>query len=251
MNVPPLLADWLQGLGPLFLVILWVIKQVLTAGGDERADKAARADDAEPEDGAVDPEGRPIEARVAPGGEAAPQQRAEVEEFLRRIGQLNDDQPAGDRRGRPLDPFEEPPRRRAAPATPQPAAAEIELLVEDEEPIEPTAEPPSREPASPLSEKRLAPSQLAEQAAHLGERIAQADEKFEARLHSKFDHRLGKLRDANPDGGGEPSAAETTDPGAKPASSAARVADMLAQPGGFRDAIVLSEILRRPSDDRW
>jgi hypothetical protein len=84
---------------------------------------------------------------------------------------------------------------------------------------------------------------LAAQASKLGQRIAAEDQQFDTQIKAKFDHSVGTLGD------GESSAtAEQTPPTAD--SPAAQLASMLANPGGIRQAVLVNEILRRPSD-RW
>lgn len=90
---------------------------------------------------------------------------------------------------------------------------------------------------------RLKESQLAEQAARLGYDLSQTDERLEARLEAKFKHRLGKLdrgEDATP-------AAPAVDEGVL---GAEKIAAMLVNPEGIRNAVVLNEILSRPVD-KW
>lgn len=88
----------------------------------------------------------------------------------------------------------------------------------------------------------LEESQLAENAAQLGEQLSQTDERVAERLHRKFDHKLGKLehREDRPD-----ESANVVLP-----STAESLAAMLANPEGLRNAILVNEILNRPAD-RW
>jgi hypothetical protein len=84
---------------------------------------------------------------------------------------------------------------------------------------------------------------LAAQASKLGQRIAAEDQQFDTQIKAKFDHAVGTL------GGGESSeTAEQSSPTAN--TPAAQLASMLANPGGIRQAVLVNEILRRPSD-RW
>ena len=87
---------------------------------------------------------------------------------------------------------------------------------------------------------------VAEQAAQLGQRIVREDEQFDVQLNAKFDHDVGSLA----------SKIRVTDtPSQSPdhtdtSSPAGQLAAMLANPDGVRQAIILNEILRRPSE-RW
>src|SRR5262249_15365276 len=84
---------------------------------------------------------------------------------------------------------------------------------------------------------------LAEKASQLGRRIAAEDQQFDTQLKSKFDHSVGTLTETS-----------TSDP-ANQASAlvdtpAAQLARLLANPTGIQQAVLVNEILRRPSE-RW
>lgn len=259
------LAAWFEGLAPLLLVAVWVVRQVLAAIQEQKEQEAAKRAAPEPNElppkqvvpqqggrnrdaqqaDAWDDRGRePQEARQgAPQGDL----RSEVDEFLKRIAQASDEAAgkqearntapaeAIERRRRSLDPFEEPPRRVARKPKRRPVREpepEIELLIDE------PAQQESKPKRSQRELRHLPESQLAEQAAHLGSRISQADDRVEARLHEKFDHRLGKLRQE------EESAAPVLE--VTNETGAQRIKALLARPGGVREAIILSEILRRP-----
>ena len=80
--------------------------------------------------------------------------------------------------------------------------------------------------------------------ADLGSRVKQADAQFDVQLHQKFDHELSRF--------GDKSAAATSPPTApvETKSPAAQIAALLASADGVRQAVVLNEILNRPTD-RW
>lgn len=257
MFFPALPLAWIEGVGPLLVVVFWVIQAIYRAineqkeieqAKEDQAAKEARAAGGLPPRQVVDgPEGPPPE-----GGDL----RSEIDEFLKKVSEEFDPPPVKEAkaapdptpmavepqrpRRKPIDPFEEPPRRRR-----QKPSVVIRTPEPDPEPeIELTIEPPRPEAAEVKSRRELRhlpESQLAEQAAHLGERIAGADDRVEARLHEKFDHRLGKLRSAQAD---QPAAPEPEER----LTGAQRIKALLARPGGVREAVVLSEILRRPSD---
>ena len=84
---------------------------------------------------------------------------------------------------------------------------------------------------------------VAEQTARLGQRIKAEDQQFEGQLRAKFDHAVGTLADSV-----NPVALEAPPPPAD--TPARRIAEMLASPDGVRQAVLLNEIMRRPSD-RW
>jgi hypothetical protein len=83
---------------------------------------------------------------------------------------------------------------------------------------------------------------IAEQSAALGQRIIADDAQFDVQLKAKFDHTVGTLT------GSTVPAADLVPVAAD--SPAAQIARMLARPEGVRQAMVLNEILNRPSD-RW
>jgi hypothetical protein len=84
---------------------------------------------------------------------------------------------------------------------------------------------------------------LAAQASQLGQRIVAEDQQFDTQIKAKFDHAVGTL------GGSDIAAAGAPDPPLVD-TPAAQLAAMLASPGGVRQAVLVNEILRRPSE-RW
>ncbi|QDV72377.1 hypothetical protein [Botrimarina mediterranea] len=246
-------AGFLDAIGPLLVVAFWVIRQVLVGLKEQRELDKARGEAEEkgqpwPPDEAqrVDEPILEIADEPAPKPAAKPVQadlRSEVEEFLRRAAQGDAAPPQPPAKKPPLDPFEEPPRRqrRQSPPPqqdlPKPVTRRSQSPTRAASNLDVQAESPQPARRGPL--RHLPESQLAENAAHLGENISTADDRVEARLHEKFDHRLGTLM--NRPGGAEAKVAE-------PASAAARIRKALVTPGGARDAVILSEILRSPAD---
>lgn len=248
-----------DALGPLLLVVIWIIRQVYTAIQDQKEAEAAKQANAQREAALAGAGDNPVPGRPGQAqAKAAPDNvRSEVDEFLRQIGQARNQPAAGPRekpdgpprRRGPIDPFEEPPRRRpqprpAARVQRPPAEPEIELLVGVDEP--PPQREPTKKPTAPPTTKRkelrrLPESQLAEQSATLGQRIAASDDRLEERLHQKFDHSLGKLS-------ADKAGVADNKPVEEPITGAARIRAMLSGPGGMRDAVILSEIIRRPGD---
>lgn len=255
-------AAWIENLAPLVLLVFWIARQVFAAIGEQK--EAERLKEQQAENGVRELEDEPALAGAKPAA-GGPQGdlRSEVEEFLKRVGQV----PEGERvtaaearaaeldgrssekdnqgmsprieeigRRGPIDPFEEPVRRRPPRRQPEP---EIELILENEAPATTPLQPASARQRVEL--RHLPESQLAEQAAHLGGQVALSDDRLEARLHEKFDHRLGKL-DQRSEAQPEPTAGEES------LTGAARIKALLVRPGGVREAVVLSEILRRPTD---
>lgn len=74
--------------------------------------------------------------------------------------------------------------------------------------------------------------------------VDQADERLEARLHSTFDHAVGRLDDS-PGFAGDRAAENEAD-----RRAAQEILKLLQNPQGVRQALMLREILDRPVD-RW
>ena len=250
-----LLADIREVIGivmALLIPLLWVVKQIANA-----AKQGQEADGAQP---AAPRQAEPPAPRQAAGQQADPL-RNQVEEFLRRAGRapqaerarpvsrdvelLIDDEPA------PPRPMAEPLRPLEARSTPGPKPAAASMPVA---PQIPPQQPPRRS-VVPRQRKTLAEraterasaraSKLATQTSHLGQRIIEDDQQFDVQLKAKFDHTVGTLT------GSTVNAAEQAAAALSAAETpAAQIAAMLATPDGVRQAIVVNEILRRPTD-RW
>lgn len=208
------------------------------------------------------------EARAGAPERQAPQEtiRSEVEEFLRRVGEDKETE-----KKNPQTERRQPPQR----AERQPR---IEILDEasgfdlDERPKQTRRKPrsertkqpkrqPKREPVKAATlvgsidqgdsvadyvAEHLKRGEFEERASHLGEEVAQTDERLEARLHQKFDHRLGSLsarRQAR-------EAADLKKQKPKNSTVADGLFDILSTPQGVQQAVILNEVLSRPSE-RW
>jgi hypothetical protein len=264
LELPLVLADVGEVIGSviaLLMTLLWVLRQVFEAKKEvprQGGGAAAAGKPAQPAAAAG--------AGAKPGGQQADPLRAQVEEFLRRAGRGQGKQPGGQQR-------------------PAGAAAhrDIEVLLGDEpaltperrplaeplRPIEPAVATASTRPQQPEALKARPgrrPQQLkqrdavsehvaenvaahakaiSEQTARLGQRIIEEDHQFDVQLKAKFDHTVGTIT-GSPVTATEQAAAAIT----AAETPAAQIAGMLANPDGVRQAIVLNEILRRPSD-RW
>lgn len=258
---PVLAAGWIDALGPMLVVGFWILRQIYVAVQEQRDLERAKEQARErgepwPPGPAPPPEldearagAPPAEAPVARPAADQGDLRSEVEEFLRRAGVPAPPAPpvappaeAGERPRRPVDPFDEPQRRPRPPRPARPKPRVEGQRPASRPPIAPPPSAPAPQPAAGGSGiRRLPESQLAERASHLGESVAAADERADARLHEKFDHRLGNLgaRAGNPAQG-------TTGP----QSAAARIRTLLMRPEGAREALLMAEVLRRPTDSR-
>ena len=86
--------------------------------------------------------------------------------------------------------------------------------------------------------RHLSTKEYDERAEHLGERVALADDRLEARLEQTFEHQLGRLSHSE-------EIVQEVGP-----SVADEVRELLSKPQGMRQLIVANEILRRP-EERW
>jgi hypothetical protein len=257
-----LAADWedaLKGVGALLVVAYWIFSALSDAKKPAPAQPKARPQPVRPpgqgnlapaeaagRDAAAGPVAKPVEDNV----------RAEVEEFLRRVRQQ------GDAEQRPAKPPVERRRPRievlvdeSGQETPSSSTRPALTKERPAPPLrrpEPTPIPERRDgiPTTPptvepvrLEKRHLAESTVAEHARHLGEQVVQADNRIEAHLHQKFDHALGTLAAREANAGTQVAAALVATP-------AEDLAALLATPQGMQQAIVLGEILRRPTD-RW
>ncbi len=138
--------------------------------------------------------------------------------------------PAPQQRPTPLDRPANLPR-----LTPQPTPQALPVEIVDAELAE-TADRLGQRVRGDFRESE----QIAEHTRHLGEDVDAADSKMQAHLQQVFDHKLGQLKTT---GGatalvtGERTAAEL---------SLDQIRRMLASPQSVRDAIIMSEVLRRP-----
>ncbi|MBC8352192.1 MAG: hypothetical protein H8E66_09385 [Planctomycetes bacterium] len=162
----------------------------------------------------------------------------DIEEFLKRAAQ---------RRAQQQPPRPQAPTPRAAPPRPRPAEILDAEIIDEVEIIEPhvfgessVAEHVQDHMRSGVHDERLS---------HLGENVGRADDRMEDHLHEYFEHDLGQL------GAKTAAAADSSldddSPGqqreiAKPTN----YFELLANPDSIRQAIILNEILMRPTD-RW
>jgi hypothetical protein len=82
---------------------------------------------------------------------------------------------------------------------------------------------------------------LAAHAQSLGANVATADERMVAHLQQKFTHQLGALQHQD---------TTKTQTRAVRSPAAQALVDLLKQPGGMRQMVLASEIMRRP-EERW
>lgn len=178
-----------------------------------------------------------------PGGDPQPAPQparkslqGEIESFLRRVADATQEKEK-------TPPAKRPQQRKAA------------------SPSAPKAKPIKAEKVAPRTtggevtehvRKHLDSSKFQRRSQQMGGDVAQADEKFEQRMHGAFDHKLGSL-DATPTGPQvEPNQPATAGVGgqAQAAPLPLEVAAIFATPESIRQAIIINEILQRPVH-RW
>jgi hypothetical protein len=238
----PLLAVDLTHVAITLVVLFFaVMKQLFDYSKESSKKKTIAEAGSRPQQ----PQPQPGPPRQVQGGGQADPLRSQVEEFLRRASK---------------PPEKVPPRQQPQRRPP----SEIELLVEGENRLRTSPAAAAAKAAVAADKKRAArrPSKrqtvaehveqqvaarsqsIAQNASHLGQRIVTDDQQFDDQLKAKFEHKLGALSvTAAPLTSAEQRAAA-------PATPAAQIAAMLANPDGVRQAVILNEILRRPSD-RW
>jgi len=220
--VPTLAAfeDVLKTVIPILFMVLYVIGQLM--GGKENAKKAKQPRPAQPPKG----DGPPNQADAL---------RREVEQFLRRA------------QGQEAD----PPQEKRAPAVAtiaqrpakRPTKQRAKLRQPSPREVQAAPQPVSRgmrkEGVAEHVTRHIDSSNLSEHAEQLGHSVAQADERIESRLQAKFGKRMDAFRhDSKPADQPEPTL------------GAQELFDLLSRPEGMRQAILMNEILRRPTD-RW
>jgi hypothetical protein len=251
----PILGDIGELLGAIITlgaIIFWVIQKIAEAN---------KAMQKQPPRAVGAP---PARAAAAGGGKPAGQQadplRNQVEEFLRRANQGNPPKQGAPQARKPaptvreiellLDEDPSPPPRRTVGAplgTMESRAAERgkpDIAPSDKRPERRSVIPRKRKTLAERADERAAArtKAIAQKVSNLGQRIIAEDQQFDDQLKAKFDHTVGTLA-SNTVSEMElvPVARETP---------AGQIAAMLANPDGVRQAIVLNEILQRPTD-RW
>lgn len=177
--------------------------------------------------------------------------RREVEDFLKRAqGGGATSQPPRTPRPAPQRQPSAPPKKAAAEAKPRRLVKQPKPLSQrkSEEPVLEVVRPgaPTGAAVDAYVESQMrGVASIGRQASRLGSEVALADDRMEAQLHEKFDHRVGTLA---------PLAASSTGPqggGAEKENVAAReFRELIARPGGMRQLVIANEVLRRP-EERW
>lgn len=213
----PLLAaadDWLKIIGFIIVALIWVFNHFVGAKGQQQR--------------------RPQRPEMRPRPPGAPAGRQEVNdevaEFLRRTAERT----AAKKRPEP-EPAQ-PARRPLAERRlkPMPAGAEaIEAVAVEEGPSDVSVSAHVQQFDAQVLGDRSGFATHADQEARL----------LQAHVEQTFDHQVGQLAQKS-------SEAPAVTQAPSPAPAAAAIAALLADPANVRSAVVLNEILRRPTD-RW
>jgi hypothetical protein len=213
------LEDLIKVIVPIVFFLVWLFNR-LFAGEGAQQQQRPKVRRAEP------PQPKPVPVE---------RQRVEDEvgEFLRRAQQQ-----------RTAGQAQAAPQRLAEPIRPQPAPVVAEVVPVEVEVVE---EQRLGGGVAAHVEQRIASRRLRERAK--GE-VEQADEAMASHLHQAFDHKLGQLAGLTTTQTATTTPATTT---RNVSHSTARVAELLSQlrnPATVGNAIIVSEVLRRP-EERW
>jgi hypothetical protein len=249
------LADTLRVVMPIIFVVIYGVAHLVGALQQEKKKRIQRPPQQDPVELELGRPERPAGDRDAAGADKPVSLeetlRREVEEFLKRA----QGGPKAEAK-RPQAPQRQRPAAQTTKSRPQqPAEPPTRRLVDDPQsvtgrkPPEPvldvvrTGPPTGAAVDAYVAEQMRGVAAIGQHAQRLGEEVALADDRMQAQLQQKFDHRVGTLT---------PVSASTVVPAsAGTGSSAAReFRELLARPGGMRQIIIANEILRRP-EERW
>ena len=251
------LQDILEALLPVIIFIIWAIAQVF------RKQNPAKQKGRPPQQPAARPQ-QPPQNKPAARPEALSK---EIDDFLKRAAEKRGARPPAE-----VEVIE--PATRDEPVI-------VAEVVQPARRQQPTRRPPQRkQPSSPTGrgvaahvKQNVDTSDVTERASHLGEQIGQTDERLEQRLHDKFDHQVGRLTSqptdtpaAESQAALEPHAAidasydipdlpslpdlDSSQAATVTAAQVSPISPIFESPEDLRRAIILNEILRRPTD-RW
>lgn len=260
------LAETLRVVMPIIFVVIYGIAHLVGALQQEKKKREQRPPQRDPVELELERHARAERAganrgepdRGAPGLDKPVSLeetlRREVEEFLKRAQGEPKATPQAKRP--PGPPRQRPTAAQQKPRQPQqPVETPTRRLVDDPQSVtgrkqaEPvlevvrTSAPTGAAVDAYVTEQMRGVAAIGQHAQRLGEEVALADDRMEAQLQQKFDHRVGTLA---------PSSASTiSQQDTIPGSSAAReFRELIARPGGMRQIVIANEILRRP-EERW
>lgn len=162
---------------------------------------------------------------------------SDLNDFMRRMQQMQQPQHQPPQQP-PVQPQSAPPRR----LVPAHETVDVEIL----------DEPPTGRGVAMHVQQAINTRGMQERTSHMADGVRSADEQMEARLHQKFDHKVGHLRGGTEDYTVTNSNMDTGPTGRAvegAAASAEQIGAMLRDPKTVRTAIILNEIMR-PMFDR-
>lgn len=166
----------------------------------------------------------------------------DIEEFLKMAAQRRQQQRQKGKAasaGRQTSPAAKQP-----PAKPRTPSLEDPIIILGGTPETKSAPDPYSQSVSDHVRDYIDTSDVADVSQQLGQEVALADDKMDARLQRTFDHSVGNL----PLAAQESAFSTTTTTTAKQVSPAAdALLNMLSNPQSIQQAVLLSEILKRPN----
>lgn len=216
--------EWVRIVFVVGAVIVWVLVQAVKSAASPKSPNARRNAPVERDDWHDD------EQDEAPGSDPLSD---EIEAFLAKV---RGEEPSAPPAPQPRQ--QAPPPIRAEPV--RPVAAPIQATA-----LEATL---STEQAGGAIEDRFT-----HETSRLGSDVEQADERAEQHRHEAFDHKLGNLQDTSVAGDGVPDTVASESEEAEEVvvpMTASDIRELLGTPESIRKAVVLNEILGRPTD-RW
>lgn len=247
------LADTLRVVMPIIFVVIYGVAHLVGAIQQEKKKRDQRPQPP-PEPAELAGLERMGEKRPEPvAGKPATLEetlRREVEEFLKRA--------QGEPAKKPAAAPKRPPQRQRPAATQQPR---LQQPPEETQPRRLVDAPGSltgrpKEPAfeaahsglptgaavdAYVTEQMRGVAAIGQHASRLGEEVALADDRMQAQVQQKFDHRVGTLA---------PISASTVKPIEQSSAAAREFRELLARPNGLKQIIIANEIFRRP-EERW
>ena len=177
----------------------------------------------------------------------------DIEEFLKMAAQRRQQQRQKSSRGNAAPTTNKPPpadaSRRVSTTSRPPLNQQTEadpIVVLGSKDRVSTQPNPYDQSISEYVQSHMDTTDVTEQAEQLGDEVALADDKMDARLQSTFDHQIGSLKSAASDSA---FATTTTATAQRISPIADELLDMLSSPKSIRQAILLNEILQRPKFD--
>ena len=164
----------------------------------------------------------------------------DIEEFLKKAAERR----AAQQQGRPQAPANSPLQNyqppRPAPRPPGPVTAPVFIDDDEIEIVEPVGQSISQHVSKSIDTK-----DVTSHADTLGDEVALADDKMNARMHKTFDHSVSRIADQKSSRPAKKSGKQKS----RQTTSAQNVFEMLRSPISIRDAIMIAEVLKRPDFD--